>query len=110
MWRDLIFINHGPGAEICFPSSWRSSGSTGSTHRRPLELIGNIPPAEVEEQYYAVADNIDMAAWLTNPTPPAKPARFTAPCPAIDQDARRNVRQPHEQTRGWLERISWCPV
>jgi len=31
-------------------------------HRRLLETIGNIPPAEAEEQYYAAADNIDMAA------------------------------------------------
>jgi len=31
-------------------------------HRRPLAPIGNIPPAEAEEQYYAAADNIDMAA------------------------------------------------
>ncbi|WP_454888187.1 IS3 family transposase [Sphingobium herbicidovorans] len=31
-------------------------------HRRLLEPIGNIPPAEAEEQYYAAADNIGMAA------------------------------------------------
>ena len=31
-------------------------------HRRLLEPIGNIPPAEAEEQYYAAADIIDMAA------------------------------------------------
>jgi transposase InsO family protein len=31
-------------------------------HRRLPEPIGNIPPAEAEEQYYAAADNIDMAA------------------------------------------------
>lgn len=31
-------------------------------HRRLLEPIGNIPPAEAEEQYYAAADNVDMAA------------------------------------------------
>ena len=30
--------------------------------RRLLEPIGNIPPAEAEEQYYAAADIIDMAA------------------------------------------------
>ncbi|WP_442800378.1 IS3 family transposase [Sphingomonas sp. STIS6.2] len=30
--------------------------------RRLLEPIGNIPPAEAEDQYYAAADNIDMAA------------------------------------------------
>ena len=31
-------------------------------HRRLLEPIGNIPSAEAEHQYYAAADNIDMAA------------------------------------------------
>jgi putative transposase len=31
-------------------------------NRRLLEPIGNIPPAEAEEQYYSAADNIDMAA------------------------------------------------
>ena len=31
-------------------------------HRRLLEPIGNIPPVEAEDQYYAAADNIDMAA------------------------------------------------
>ncbi|WP_426283611.1 IS3 family transposase [Sphingomonas sp. NFX23] len=31
-------------------------------HRRLLEPIGNIPPTEAEDQYYAAADNIDLAA------------------------------------------------
>jgi len=31
-------------------------------HRRLLAPIGNIPPAEAEEQYYAAANNIGMAA------------------------------------------------
>ncbi len=31
-------------------------------HRRLLEPIGNIQPAEAENQYHAAADNIDMAA------------------------------------------------
>jgi hypothetical protein len=34
----------------------------GNDHRRLLESIGNIPPAEAEEQYHAAADTIDMAA------------------------------------------------
>jgi putative transposase len=33
-----------------------------SLHRRLLEPIGNIPPAEAEDQYHAGADNIAMAA------------------------------------------------
>ncbi|WP_233503532.1 DDE-type integrase/transposase/recombinase [Sphingomonas psychrotolerans] len=32
------------------------------SHRRLLEPIGNIPPAEAEDQYYAAANNIDMVA------------------------------------------------
>ena len=31
-------------------------------HRQWLEPIGNIPPAEAEEQFYASVDQIDMAA------------------------------------------------
>ena len=31
-------------------------------HRRLLEPIGNIPPAEAEQNYYAAMDNIAMAA------------------------------------------------
>ena len=31
-------------------------------HRRLLDPIGNIPPAEAEHQYYAAADKIDKAA------------------------------------------------
>ena len=31
-------------------------------HRRLLEPIGNIPPAEAEEQYYAAITALDVAA------------------------------------------------
>jgi putative transposase len=31
-------------------------------HRRLLEPIGNIPPAETEARYYALADQAAMAA------------------------------------------------
>jgi putative transposase len=31
-------------------------------NRRLLEPIGNIPPAEAEEQYYAMMDQLPMAA------------------------------------------------
>ena len=31
-------------------------------HRRLLQPIGNIPPAEAEQQHYAAADQIGMAA------------------------------------------------
>ncbi|GHH26285.1 hypothetical protein GCM10008023_40680 [Sphingomonas glacialis] len=31
-------------------------------HCRLLEPIGNIPPAEAEDQYYAAANTIEMAA------------------------------------------------
>ncbi len=48
-----------------------SGGEKGSTSQAnqilviltvPLEPIDNIQPAEAEDQYYAAADNIDMAA------------------------------------------------
>jgi transposase InsO family protein len=52
----------GLGAASKRSSMRRSSGWTGSNHRRLLEPIGNIPPAEAEDQYYAAASNIDMAA------------------------------------------------
>jgi transposase InsO family protein len=29
-------------------------------HRRLIEPIGNTPPAEAEEHYYAAAESIDM--------------------------------------------------
>jgi putative transposase len=44
-------------------------------HRRLLEPIGNPPPVEAEDQYYAVADNIDMGGG-SQPRPPADPVRF----------------------------------
>ncbi len=31
-------------------------------HRRLLEPIGNIPPAEAEERYYAMVETLAMAA------------------------------------------------
>jgi hypothetical protein len=34
-------------------------------HHRLLEPIGVVPPAEAQDQFYAPADNIDMAASLT---------------------------------------------
>jgi putative transposase len=33
-------------------------------YRRLLEPIGNIPPAEAEQRYYATLEQSDMAAWL----------------------------------------------
>jgi hypothetical protein len=36
----------------------------GFTYRRLLELIGNIPPAEAEDRYYAMLEQLNMAAWL----------------------------------------------
>jgi transposase InsO family protein len=33
-------------------------------HRRLLEPIGNIPPAEAEERYYAMLDDQKLAARL----------------------------------------------
>ena len=33
-------------------------------HRRLLEPIGNIPPAEAEQRYFAAIDQMKIAAWL----------------------------------------------
>jgi len=47
---------------------WRSFGAATLewvdwfNHRRLLEPIGNIPPAEAEEQYYAMIEHPAMAA------------------------------------------------
>jgi hypothetical protein len=38
----------------------RSNGLTSSSI--VLEAVGNIPPAEAEDQHYAATDIIDMAA------------------------------------------------
>ena len=37
-------------------------------HRRLLELIGNIPPAEAEERYYAMLEDLP---WLRDSNQPA---------------------------------------
>ena len=48
-------------------------------NRRLLEPIGNIPPAEAEQRYYAMLDN---QPWQRNSTkwPPTNPGRFRT-CP-----------------------------
>lgn len=48
-------------------------------HRRLLEPIGNIPPAEAEEQYYATLDEPGHGRITSTKRPPANPARFK-PC------------------------------
>ena len=43
----------------------RATNSVGEdqfNHRRLIEPIGNIPPAEAEEQYYATLDELAVAA------------------------------------------------
>ena len=46
-------------------------------NRRLLEPIGNIPPAEAEQRYYAMLEQPDMAACNQTKRPPANPGRFT---------------------------------
>ena len=46
-------IGAGSGGRSMPSSSRRWNGSTGSTIAGLLEPIGNIPPAEAEEHYYA---------------------------------------------------------
>ena len=53
--RSSIGVDHGAHARPS--SSPRSNGS-----RRLLEPIGNIPPAEAEERYFAMLNDQAMAA------------------------------------------------
>lgn len=46
-------------------------------NRRPLQPIGNIPPAEAEERYYTMLNEPAMAAVTQTEWPPANPGRFT---------------------------------
>jgi hypothetical protein len=64
-------------------------------HRRLLEPIGNMPPAEAEDQYYAAANNIDMGSMTHNQRPPADPGRFTSDqCLIIDCQLSSASRRP----------------
>ena len=47
-------------------------------NRRLLEPIGNIPPAEAEERYYAMLAKPAMAACTQTKQPPENPGRFKA--------------------------------
>ena len=46
-------------------------------HRRLLEPIGNIPPAEAEDRYYAAASQYRYGSVTHNPRPPADPGQFS---------------------------------
>jgi hypothetical protein len=46
-------------------------------NRRLLEPIGNIPPAEAEERYYAMMEQPAMAGVTQTKRPPANPGRFS---------------------------------
>ena len=47
-------------------------------YRRLLEPIGNIPPAEAEERYYAMLEQPAMAALIQTKWPPANPGAVHA--------------------------------
>jgi putative transposase len=47
-------------------------------NRRLLEPIGNIPPAEAEERYYAMLEQAGHGGVTQTKRPPANPGRFTA--------------------------------
>jgi putative transposase len=53
-------VDHGAHARPS--SSPRSKWVDWFNNRRLLELIGNIPPAEAEERYYAMLNETAMAA------------------------------------------------
>ena len=56
------FTGAGHGARSRPSRSLLWNGWIGSTNRRLLEPIGNIPPAEAEERHYAMLEQSDMAA------------------------------------------------
>ena len=47
-------------------------------NRRLLEPIGNIPPAEAEERYYAMLEETSHGRVTQTKRPPANPGRFTS--------------------------------
>ena len=48
-------------------------------NRRLLEPIGNIPPAEAEERYYAMLERPCHGGVTQTKWPPTNPGRFSAP-------------------------------
>ena len=46
-------------------------------HRRLLEPIGNIPPAEAEARFYAQTEGVARAAWLNQIGLREIPAQFS---------------------------------
>ena len=46
-------------------------------HRRLLEPIGNIPPAEAEDRYYAMLEQDSHGSVTQTKQPPGNPGRFT---------------------------------
>ena len=57
-------------------------------NRRILEPIGNIPPAEAEERYYAMLEEPAMASGSQTKWPPANPGRFTVPSQPVARQQR----------------------
>jgi len=51
-------------------------------NRRLLEPIGNIPPAEAEERYYATREESGHGGVTQKKRPPANPGRFRPVNPA----------------------------
>jgi hypothetical protein len=65
-------------------------------HRRLLEPIGNIPPAEAEANYYAALEQDKIAAWDSNETASERTGAVHCPLPAMCSGAldQREVSVP----------------
>lgn len=62
-------------------------------HRRLLEPIGNIPPAEAEANYYAALENLKMAAQHSSHSPSGKPSALQSKEP-ITASVAENLSLP----------------
>jgi len=58
-------------------------------HLRLLEPIGNIPPAEAEQRYYAMLDDVPVAANLSQSASGSPGAVQVAPCKRMKINALR---------------------
>ena len=62
VWTCRVFTLAARGAASKPPNRQRSNGWIGSTTAACLNLIGNIPPAEAEANYYAALETEAKAA------------------------------------------------
>ena len=69
-------MDHGAASRLS--SSPRLNWVDWFNNRRLLEPIGNIPPAEAEERYYAMLEEPGHGSVTQTKRPPANPVRFSS--------------------------------